>query len=96
MLSHTATETSSSRVKETRRCSVQAAIKAAATVAYLAVVTNGATLDCHAQQPSAVAFSDLHFEMLTPTVIAVGVPTLHCSGSINRNITEAASTFYVP
>lgn len=69
-------------------------IGATATVTYLTVITDGATLDCHAEQPSTVAFTDLHFEMLTPTVIAVCVPTLHSGSIINRNVTEAAATFY--
>ena len=44
---------------------------------HLIFITEGAALDCHASQAFAVAVCDLHAEMLSPAVIAEGVPTVH-------------------
>ena len=59
---------------------------------HLAVVTDSTAFDCHAQQPSTVAFTDLHFEVLLPAVVAVGVSAFHCCGIGDRNVAEAAPT----
>lgn len=64
----------------------------ASASSHLAVITDCATLHSHAQQPSAVALTDLHFKVLLPAVVAVCVATLHCGSSGNGNITETAST----
>lgn len=67
----------------------------ASATSHLAVVTDGATLDSHAQQPSAVALTDLHSEMLLPAVIAVCVAALHGGGCGDRHIAETAVALYV-
>lgn len=67
----------------------------AAVTSHLAVITDGATLYCHAQQPAAIALTDLHFKVLLPAVIAISVAALHSGGSGNRDITETATTLYL-